>query len=74
MSVANMSCILRTRTGSTTSKLCNRIGAVMVSVLAWSAVDKEFECRLGQTKDGLALNQDNVTEWGDMPIRRLLFQ
>jgi len=25
-------------------------------------------------KDGLARNQDNVSEWGDMSIRRLLFQ
>jgi len=25
-------------------------------------------------KDWLARNQDNVSEWGDMSIRRLLFQ
>jgi hypothetical protein len=29
----------------------HRIGGVMVSVLAWSAVDSGFEPRSGQTKD-----------------------
>jgi hypothetical protein len=29
----------------------NRIGGVMVSVLASSAVDREFEPRFGKTKD-----------------------
>ena len=27
-----------------------------------------------KSKDCLALNQDNVSEWGDMSIRALLFQ
>ena len=54
--------------------LVNRIGGVMVSVLASSVVDRGFEPRSGQTKDCLAWNQDNVAEWGDMSIRRLLFQ
>jgi hypothetical protein len=27
-----------------------------------------------KNKDWLALNQDNVSEWSDMSIRRLLFQ
>jgi hypothetical protein len=27
-----------------------------------------------KSKDRLAQNQDNVSEWGDMSIRRLLFQ
>jgi hypothetical protein len=27
-----------------------------------------------KSKDGLAWNQDNVSEWGDMSIRGLLFQ
>jgi hypothetical protein len=27
-----------------------------------------------KSKDWLARNQDNVSEWGDMSIRRLLFQ
>ena len=27
-----------------------------------------------KSKDGLARNQDNVYEWGDMSIRGLLFQ
>jgi hypothetical protein len=73
----------------------NRIGGVMVSVLASSAVDREFEPRFGQTKDyeigicyisakraalkrkskdWLARNQNNVSEWSDMSTRGLLFQ
>jgi hypothetical protein len=28
----------------------------------------------GKSKDWLARNQDNVSEWGDMSIRGLLFQ
>ena len=78
------------------SKTCNRIGDVMVSVLASSAVDRGFEPRSGQITDyeigircfsakhaallrrkstvWLARNRDNVSEWGDMSIRRLLFQ
>jgi hypothetical protein len=72
-----------------------RISGVMVSVLNSSAVDRQFEPRLGQTKDykvgiccfstkhvtlrknnkdWLARNQDNMSEWGDMSIRGLLFQ
>jgi hypothetical protein len=31
--------------------LCNRIGGVMISVLASSAVDRGFEPRSGQIKD-----------------------
>ena len=77
------------------SKTCIRIGDVMVSVLASSAVDRGFEPQSGQitdyeigircfsakhavlrgkSKDWLARNQDNVSEWNDMSIRRLLFQ
>ena len=77
------------------SVIYNRIGGVMVSVLASSVVDHGFEPRSGQTKDykigmccfsakyaalrskskdWLARNQNNVSEWGDMSIRRLLFQ
>jgi hypothetical protein len=73
----------------------NRIGGVMVSVLASSAVDRWFVCLSGQTKDYeigiccfsakhaalrrkskdlLARNQNNVSEWIDMSIRGLLFQ
>ena len=73
----------------------NRIGGVMVSVLASSVVDRGFEPRSGQTKDykigiryfsdtpaalwrkskdWLALNQDNVSEWSDMSIHGLLIQ
>ena len=33
------------------SIVCNRIGGVMVSVLASGTVDREFEPRSGQTKD-----------------------
>ena len=73
----------------------NRISGVMVSMLALSAVDREFKPRAGQTKDykigiccfftkhvalrrkskdRLAQNQDNVSEWRDMSICGLLFQ
>ena len=73
----------------------NRIGDVMVSVLASSAVDRGFEPRSGQlkdykicsccfsaklaalrrkSKDWLARNQNNVSEWSDMSARGLLFQ
>ena len=73
----------------------NRIGVVMVSVLASSSVDRGFDPRSGQTKDykigiccffarhaalrskskdWLARNQNNVSEWSDMSNRRLLFQ
>ena len=31
--------------------ICNRIGGVMVSVLASNAIDRGFESRSGQTKD-----------------------
>ena len=75
--------------------LVNRIGGVMVSMLASSAVDCVFEPWSGQTKeykigiccfstkhaafrrkskDWLARNQDNVSKWGDMSTRGLLFQ
>ena len=67
----------------------------MVSVLATSAIDREFDSRSDQTKDyvigiccffvkhttlrkkskdWLARNQANVSEWGDMSIRGLSFQ
>jgi hypothetical protein len=69
----------------------NRIGGVMVSVLASSVVDRVFDLtedyKIGiccfsakhtafrrQSKDWLAPNQDNVSEWGDMSICGLLFQ
>jgi hypothetical protein len=73
----------------------NRIGGVIVSMLASSAVDREFEPRLYQnkdynigmcgsvaryaalnkkSKDWLARNRNNVSEWVDMYIRGLLFQ
>ena len=73
----------------------NRIGGVMVSVLALSAVDHGFKPWLGQikdykigircfsakhaalrrkSKDWLARNQNNVSEWSDMSTRGLLFQ
>ena len=66
----------------------NRIGVVMVSVLKSSAVDRGFNPQSGQTKDfstkhaalrrkskdWLTWNRDNVSEWSDMSIRRLLFQ
>ena len=58
-------------------------------MLGFSTVDREFESRSGQTKDNkmgkhaalrrkskdwLAPNQNNVSEWSDMSIRGLLFQ
>jgi hypothetical protein len=75
--------------------LVNRIGGVLLGVLASSAVDRGFEPRSGQaknydvgiccfsakhavlrrkSKDWLSrLEIDNVSEWGDMSIRGLLF-
>ena len=61
----------------------------MVSILASRVVDRGFESKTtklvfvvsplstqhyGKSKDGLARNQDNVSEWGYMYIRGLLFQ
>ena len=67
----------------------------MVSVVAYSVGDREFESRSDQTKhykigicwfssnhpslnrkskDWLARNQDNVSEWSDMSIGGLLFR
>jgi hypothetical protein len=65
--------------------MTNRIGGVMVRVLASSAVDPktiqiDICCFSGKhaalrrkSKDWSARNQDNVSEWGDMSIRGLLF-
>ena len=71
-------------------KPSNRIGGVMVSVLASSVVDhgfKPWSCqtkdfKIGiccfsakhaairrKSKDGLARNQNNVSEWGNMSTR-----
>ena len=66
----------------------NSIGGVMVSVISSSTVDLEFEPRSGQigiccfsvrtttfrnkSKDWLARNEDNVSEWGAMFIRGML--
>ena len=75
--------------------LYNRIGGVMVCVLASKAVDRGFEPLSDQhkdykictfwfftkhaslrrkSKDWLAWNQDNVSEWSNMSICGLLFQ
>ena len=51
----------------------------------WSGQTKEYKIGIcyfsakhaalqRKSKDGLAQNQDNVSEWADMPIRELLFQ
>ena len=69
------------------SSIVNRIGGVMVSVLASSVVDRGFEHRSDQikdykngiycfsakyaalrrkSKDGLARNHNNVSEWSDI--------
>jgi hypothetical protein len=74
--------------------VCNRIGGVVVRVLASSVVDRGFEPWSGQTKyykigiccfsgkqaalrrnskDWLARNQNNVSEWSDMSFCGLLF-
>ena len=64
----------------------NRIGGVMVNMLASSAVHRGFETRSGQTKDykigiccfsakdRLVQNQNNVSEWSNMSTSGLLFQ
>jgi hypothetical protein len=59
----------------------------MVSGLASSAVDRGFEYKTGiccfftkhaalskKSKDWLAWNQNNVSEWSDLSTRGLLFQ
>ena len=70
-------------------KLSNHNGVVMVSVLASSAVDrgqtKDYKIGIccfsakhaalrSKSKDMLARNRNNVSEWSDMSIRGLLFQ
>ena len=86
-----MLCKLHTTLPTQYAYNMNRIGGVMVSVLASRAVDRRFEPRSGQTKDfkigiccfftkhtavrrkskdWLALNQNNVSEWSDMSIRK----
>ena len=65
----------------------NCISGVMVSVLTSSGVDREFDYEIGicffsakhaalrrKSKDWLARNQDNVSEWSDMSTHVLLFQ
>ena len=69
--------------------LHNRISGVIVSVLASSVVERGFtkDYTIGfccffakyaalrrKSKDWLARNQNNVSKWGDMSIRGLLFQ
>ena len=63
-------------------------GGVMVGVLAASAVDRGFEPRSDETKDyklvfvalrrkskdWMAQNQNNVSEWSDISTRGMLFQ
>jgi hypothetical protein len=47
----------------------------MVSMLAWSAVDRGFELSMrSKRKDWLPWNQVNVSEWNDMSTHGLLFQ
>jgi hypothetical protein len=68
----------------------DRIGVVMVSVLVSNAVDRglrtkeyrsciyrfsvEHSSLRSKSKDWLAQNQNNVSEWSDMSTRRLSFQ
>ena len=62
------------------SKCKNSIGGIMVRVLVSRAIDYVFEPRSGQTKDYKIcmccfwLAPNNMSEWGDMSIRRLWFQ
>ena len=42
-----------------------------VGVCCFSA---KYSALMRKSKDGLAWNQDNVSEWADIYIRRLLFQ
>ena len=66
------------------------IDGVMVSMLVSSTVDRRFETQSGEigicyfsaklealrrkNKEWLTRNQDNMSEWGDMSVRSLLFQ
>ena len=40
-------------------------------ICCFTAKHARFSCK---SKDWLARNQDNVSEWSDMPTRGLLFQ
>ena len=54
----------------------NRIGGVMVSVFASSAVDRVVVLRSGQTKDyeiGICCFSDHVFEWRVMSTRGLFY-
>jgi hypothetical protein len=48
------------------------------SAISWPGQTKDYNigicCISYKGKDWLAWNQDNVSEWGDMSIRGLLFQ
>jgi hypothetical protein len=46
------------------------MGGLMISVLAWSAIDRGLETRSGQTKRWLVQNQNNLSGWSDMSTRR----
>jgi len=76
---------------NTLFSIINRIGGIMVSVPAssavepWSGQTKDYKigiCSFSakhedlrrKSKDWLAWNQDNVSEWDDMSIHGLLFQ
>ena len=65
----------------------NGTACIMVSVLTSSTLDCGFETNIGicgfsakhaalrrKSKDWLARNQNNVSEWSDMSTRGLLFQ
>jgi hypothetical protein len=82
--------LMRVRSGS---NIQNRIGVIMVSMIASSAVDRGFKPQTGQTKDyeisiccfstkyaalrrkskdWLARNQNNVSEWSDNSVNLIL--
>jgi hypothetical protein len=49
-------------------------GQTIDYVIGTSCVSTKHAALRRKSKDWLAQNQDNVSEWGDMSIRRLLFQ
>jgi len=55
--------------GSSTDRV--KIKDYKIGIYCFSA---KYAALRRKSKDGWARNQDNVSEWGDMSIRGLLFQ
>jgi hypothetical protein len=78
--------VAKYQSSNTCTQIENRISGVMVSVLTSSAVEREFytigiscfstkrTALRSKSKDWLAQNQNDVSEWSDMSTRGLLFQ